>query len=183
MEQVEDGVAVVAHQHQGAVGQPAAQLHDHLPGPVGELLVPVSLPLVVPGRGRQHREHRQGPMAPSSRYVAQPHQGDPTQPAGLNQLVATGTHRVPVDAPSLDSGTAAPFQGFVDAEDQGPIAVIQILEQQQEQDAGRRTGRPHRPVEHLVVAGVIVSIAAAHDAEHRGHGALSVASMVPTNSS
>ena len=40
VEQVEDGVAVVPHQHQRPVGQPAAQLHDHLPCPVGDLLVP-----------------------------------------------------------------------------------------------------------------------------------------------
>ena len=36
VEQVEDGVAAVAHQHQGTLRQPAAQLQDHLPGPVGE---------------------------------------------------------------------------------------------------------------------------------------------------
>ena len=56
-------------------------------------------------------------------YVAQPHQGDPTQPAGLDQLVATGTHRVPVDAPRLDPGAATPFQGFADAEDQGGLTA------------------------------------------------------------
>ena len=42
MEQVEHGIAVVAHQHQRAMGQPAAQLQYHLPGPVGELFVPAS---------------------------------------------------------------------------------------------------------------------------------------------
>ena len=47
VEEVEDRVAVVSHQHQGPMGQPPAQLYDHLPGPVGELLVPASLPLVV----------------------------------------------------------------------------------------------------------------------------------------
>ena len=35
VEQVQDGIAVVAHQHQRPLGQPAAQQHDHLPGPVG----------------------------------------------------------------------------------------------------------------------------------------------------
>ena len=48
VEQVRHGVAVVAHQHQRALGQPPAQEHDHLPRPVGDLLVPASLLLVVP---------------------------------------------------------------------------------------------------------------------------------------
>ena len=33
VEQVQHGVAVVSHDHQGAVGQPAAQLQDHLASP------------------------------------------------------------------------------------------------------------------------------------------------------
>ena len=43
VEQIQHGIAVVAHQHQGSLRQPAAQLHDHLAGPVGELLVLASL--------------------------------------------------------------------------------------------------------------------------------------------
>ena len=172
MEQVQHGVTVVAHQHQGALRQPAAQLHDHLPRPVGELLVAASLLAIVPRRWRQHREHRQGPMASGPGYVAQPHQGDPAQAAGLDQLAPAGTHRVTVDAQEFDFRAATPFQGFVDAEDQGAIALIQILEQQHQQDASRRTGRPHRPVEHLMVAGVVALVAAAHDPQRRGDGAL-----------
>ena len=172
MEQVQHGVAVVAHQHQWTLGQPAAQLHDHLSRPVGELLVPTSLLLVVPRRWRQHGEHRQGPMASGPRHVAQPHQGDPAQAAGLDQLAPAGTHRVAVDAPTFDLGAATPFQGFVDAEDQGAIPTIKVLEQQHQEDARRCTGRPHRPVEHLMIAGVIAVIAAAHDPQGRGDGAL-----------
>ena len=47
-----------------------------------------------------------------------------------------------------------------------------MLEQEYQQDVGYPTGRPHRPVEHLVVAGVIPVVAQPHDAERRGHGAL-----------
>ena len=102
VEQVQDGVAAVAHQHQGAVGQPAAQLQDHLPSPVGELLVAASALPVVAFRGRQHGKKGQGPIASRPGDMAQPHQGNPAQAAGLDQLLATGTHRVAVDAPSLD---------------------------------------------------------------------------------
>ena len=172
MEQVQDGVAAVAHQHQGALRQPAAQLHDHLPRPVGEFLVPASLLLVVPRRWRQHGERRQGPMASGPGQVAQPHQGDPAQAAGLDQLLAAGTHRIAVDAPTFDLGAATPFQGFVNAEDQGTIALVQVLEQQHQQDARCLAGRPHRPIEHLMVAGVVALVAAAHDAQRRSHGAL-----------
>ena len=51
MEQIQHGIAVVPHQDQGALGQPATQLHDHLPRPAGEFLVAASLLLVVPRRG------------------------------------------------------------------------------------------------------------------------------------
>ena len=104
--------------------------------------------------------------------MAQPHQGNPAQAAGLDQLLATGTHRVAVDAPSLDLRAAAPFQSFVDAEHQRTISLVQVLEQQHEQDASRLAGRPHRPIEHLMIAGVVEVVAAAHDAQRRGHGAL-----------
>ena len=172
VEQVQHGIAVVAHQHQGPMGQPAAQLQYHLPRPVGELFVAAPLLAVVPRRGRQHREHRQGPMATGPGYVAQPHQGDPAQAASLDQLLTTGTHRVAVDAPRPDFGAATPFQGLVDAEHQRALAPVQMLEQQRQQDAGRRTGRPHRPVEHLVVTDVAPLVAASHDAERRGNRAL-----------
>ena len=65
------------------------------------------------------------------------------------------------------------FQGFVNAEDQGAVALIKMLEQQHQQDAGRPTGRPHRPIEHLVVTGVVALVATAHDPQRRRHGALS----------
>ena len=38
MQQLEDGIAAVFQEHQGAVGQPAAQLEDELAGPAGEFL-------------------------------------------------------------------------------------------------------------------------------------------------
>ena len=95
-------------------------------------------------------------MASGPGDVAQPHQGDPAQAAGLDQLRPTGTHRVAVDRPRPDLGATTPFQGFVDAEDQGAVAAVQMLEQQRQQDAGYRTGRPHCPIEHLMVAGVVV---------------------------
>ena len=89
----------------GGLGQPATQLHDHLSGPVGDLLVAASLLLVVSRRRRQYRE-RQRPMARPT--VAQPHQGDPAQPAGLASWY--GWALLAVDGPSPDRPHDA-FQG------------------------------------------------------------------------
>ena len=75
-------------------------------------------------------------------------------------------------ARALILGAPAPFQGFVDAEDQGAVATIQVLEQQHQQDTGYLARGPYRPVEHLVVTGIVAVVAASHDAQRRGHGAL-----------
>ena len=77
--------------------------------------------------------------------MAQPHQGDPAQDTGLDQVAPAGTHRIAVDAQGFDFRATAPFQGFVDAEDQRTIALVQVLGQQHKQDASRLAGQPHRP--------------------------------------
>ena len=108
-----DGVAAVTHQHQGALRQPAAQLQDHLPGPVGELFVAASALPVVACRGRQHGEEGQGPITSRPGDLAQPHQGDPAQAAGLDHLRPAGAHRIAVDAQGFDFRAATPLQGFL----------------------------------------------------------------------
>ena len=130
-ERIQHGIAVVPHQHQGAMGKPAwfgkltmSGLHDHLTGPVGDLFVATALLLVVARCRRQHREHRQGPVPSGPGHRAQPH---PAQTTGLDQWTATGAHRVPVDASGLDLGATSPLQGFIYAEDQRTVAAIQVL--------------------------------------------------------
>ena len=54
-----------------------------------------------------------------------------------------------------------------------PSPLIQVLEQPQQQDVrAASTGRPHRPIEHLMVTGIVALVAAAHDAPRRRHGTL-----------
>ena len=84
-----------------------------------------------------------------------------TQNAGIDQAVPVGAHRIAAVAQGFDFRTAAPFQGFADAEDQPAIALIQVPEQQHERDASRLKGRPYPPVEILVVAGIAELAAAA----------------------
>ena len=87
-------------------------------------------------------------------------------------MAPAGTHRIAVDAQGFDFRTTAPFQGFVDAEDQRTIAPIQVEDQQSKQDPGHLQGRPCRPVEHVMVAGVVAIVAQSHDTQRRCHGAL-----------
>ena len=163
VEQVQDGIAIVAHHHQGAMGQPAAQQQDHLASPVGEFLVPASLPLVIAFRWRQRGEQGQGPEPSRPGDASQPHQTDPAQPAGLDRIAAAGTHGVSVDTQSVDLWTLPTLQGFVDTEHQRTVAVVEMLKQQPEQDLGRPKGRPRRPVQHVMVAGIVAVAAEAHD--------------------
>ena len=59
VEQVQNGVAAIPHRRQRTVGQPTAQLQDHLTGPVGKLFMRASPALVIPfpsGSGTPGRE-------------------------------------------------------------------------------------------------------------------------------
>ena len=169
--QVNYGVAVVAH-HQGSMGQPAAQLQDHLPCPVGEFLVAASLLLVIAFRWRQHGEEGQRPVATGPGDVSLPHQRDPAQPAGLDRIAAAGTHGVSVDTQGTDLGTLTPLQGFVDPEHQRAVAMVQMLDQQPEQNLGRSKGRPCRPVQHMMVASIVAVATQTHHPQRRSHRAL-----------
>ena len=53
MQQLQDGVAAVSQERQGAVGQPAAQLEDELAGSSGEFLGCLPLSQVIVLRGGQ----------------------------------------------------------------------------------------------------------------------------------
>ena len=95
VEQLQDRVATVSHHHQGSVGQPATQLEDNLPGPVGEFLGPPALALIVAFRGGQGGQHRQGPDPPRPGDEGQPHQADPAQAVGFDQVAIAGAHGIP----------------------------------------------------------------------------------------
>ena len=65
--EVEYGAAVVPHRRQETMGQSVNQ-----PRPVGDLLVPTALLLVVARGGRQRLEHWQGPIPSRPGSMAQP---------------------------------------------------------------------------------------------------------------
>ena len=172
VQQVQDGVAAVSHQHQGTAGQPAPELQNHLTGPAGELLGSASPLPKIPFRGSQHRQERQGPIASGPRNMAQPHQTDPAQAADLDQIAPAGAHGITVNPAGADLGAAAPLHGFVDAEHQRAVALAEVPDQKTQQYVSHLEWRPCRPVEDVIIAGVVAASAQTHDAERRGHGAL-----------
>ena len=172
LEQVQGGIGAVAYHHQVSVRQPPSQLQDQLSGPIGEFLGLASPSSVVGLRGCQDREQGQGPHPVCPGDLSQPHQGYPAQTAGLDHVAPMGTGRVSVGPFGLDARTSAPLQGLVDAKHQGAVARGEVLQQQPQQDARRPSRRPHRTVEHFVVPSVVVILAAAHDPQGLGHGAL-----------
>jgi hypothetical protein len=58
-QEFEGGQAAVGHQDQPSPGQSLARLQNHLPCPVGELLVAPAALAAVPLRGRQGGQERQ----------------------------------------------------------------------------------------------------------------------------
>ena len=104
--------------------------------------------------------------------MPQPHQGNPAQTAGLDHIAAAGAHRITVDAQGADPWPLPPLQRLVDTEDQGTVAPVQMLEQEPQQDLGQLKRRPDRPVEHLMIAGIVAVAAETHNPEGSGHRAL-----------
>ena len=92
--------------------------------------------------------------------------------------MAAGAHRVPVDSPKLDPGTATPFQSLAGAEDQRAVAPLRRADEpgagaKAPAGCGQRHGTATPLVDPLTVAGVVAMITASHDAQRRGHGELS----------
>ena len=130
VERVQSGVGAVVHHHQVAVGQPTAQLQDHLPGPISELLGLASPIRVVGFRGRRDGAEGQGPHPAHPGNGTQPHQGYPAQTDGLDHMAPMGTGRVAVGPFGRDARSSAALRGFVDAEHQGAATGPQVLQQQ-----------------------------------------------------
>ena len=133
VQQVQDRVATVTYHYQRPVGQPATELEDHLPGPIGQLFVPLPPFLTVALRRSQHRQERQSPDPARPGNGCQPHQTNPAQAAGLDKMASTGTHRIPVNAFGSNLLPAAAFYGLVSPKDQRPNSRVQVAKQQEKQ--------------------------------------------------
>ena len=100
--------------------QPARDLQQRLPGPVGQLLVPLALLGGVALGGRQHGQEGQAPDAAGPGYGGQQHDAEPAQAAGLDEVAVAGADRVTVDPARLDLRAPAPLDRIVKADHHRP---------------------------------------------------------------
>ena len=78
--------AAVGHRHDAPPGQPAGDLQQRLPAPVGEFLVPLALLGGIALGGRQHGQEGQPPDAAGPGDRSQQHEAEPAQAAGLDEM-------------------------------------------------------------------------------------------------
>ena len=128
--------------------------------------------LVISFRRGQGRQKRQRPSPAGPGYSSQPHQADPAQAAGLDEMTPAGAHRVPVDSLGFDPPAPPPLQGFVYPEHQGTTPLVQVSEQKPQQGPAQLEGRPRRPVEDVMVLGKAPFMAQSHHTQRGGHGPL-----------
>src|SRR5207342_1261514 len=108
---------------------------------------------------------------PRPRNGGQKHQAEPTQSAGLDEVVLRGADWVTVNALGGDAFAAAALDRVVDPEhDRAPRG--KGGDQQAEQQAGCGTRVPDGTVEDAMVVGEPPLAAEAGDPQQAGHGAL-----------
>jgi len=164
------GKFTVGDNDQLAIGQPAPQLHNHLPAPIEHLLVPTRFAFVIAFRRRQTGQEGQGPHPPSPGDGGQQHQAQPAQPTRLHKMRMARTHRVAVDALGFDLRPAPAFHRWIQCTDDRPLGH-EGLHQELQQRAAQRPARPNRAAEHPMVSLKLSLLAQAHDAQHGRHRA------------
>ena len=169
-QQFDGGKAAVGHRNQPPSGQPARGLQQRLPGPVGQLLVPLAALRGVAFGGRQHGQERQGPNAVGPGNGSQQHHAQPAQATGFDEVAVAGPNGIPIDPARLDLGPPAPLDGVVKADhDRSPRHEGRDKQQQQPMRDG--AGGPAPEAEHAVVDGEARALVEAHDAQRRRDGA------------
>jgi hypothetical protein len=136
VEEFQDGVGTVRNKDQEAVWEPAAELEDHLPRYIRELLGGLPKVAVVPLRGSEDGEEGQRPDALGPGDGGEPHETDPAEPAGLHKVALGGADGVAVDALGLDTLAPAALQGFIDPEDQRTLAIVKVVKEDGEEAMG-----------------------------------------------
>ena len=76
-----------------------------------------------------------------------------------------------VNSKGSDLRSLAPLQCLVDTEHQGAVAPVKLLKQHPQQYLGNLKGRPHRPVEHVMIARIVPVATQSHYPQRRGHRA------------
>src|SRR5512135_3172213 len=161
--------AAVEHQDQLPLGEPAANLQDHLPGPVDRRLVRgAAAGALGPAQGGQEGQGPH-PVAPGDRD--QNHQSDPLQPEALHDVLATRPHGIAVAALGPNAAAGAALDGIVGGQDDRPVAG-EDGDDQAEQDLPGGQAGPGVAVQDAVVVGEVPLLAEPHDPQDRTDGAV-----------
>jgi len=170
-QELERGEAAVGHEDQRPLWHPAAGLQDQLPGPAGQLLMAPAMLAAVPPRGGECGQERQGPGPPGPGDRDQPHQAEPSQATGLDEVAVWRAHRVAVDALGGAALAAPALDGVGEAEDHR-AARGEGVEQQPQQQTGCQPPTPGGAVEHAMVVDEAPLPGEPGDPQQAGHRAL-----------
>ena len=80
-------------------------------------------------------------------------------------MTCAGPYCVAIYPLGLDPPTTSPLQSLVDPKHQRAIAVIEVLDQEQQQAVSQPEGQPPGTVENVVVTGKARVVAESHDNE------------------
>src|SRR3954466_10673807 len=115
-QEFDGGEAAVPHCDHPPSRQPARGLEQHLPGPVGQLLVsPAMLGAPLLG-GRKHGQEGQSPDATGPRDGGEQHHAQPAQAAGFDEVAVAGPNGIPINPARLDLGPPAVATVYLDKE-------------------------------------------------------------------
>ena len=162
------GKTTIPDDHQLPLGQPTASLKNHLPGPLGELLVLARFALVVPFGRCQYSQEWQSPGATRPGNRGEQHQAQPTQTTRLDKVAMARTNRIPIDSFGFDLGSPSPFDRVVEAQDHR-TADRKGLDQQSPQNPARFQARPSRTIQNTMVIREMLFHAQPRHAQCRGH--------------
>jgi hypothetical protein len=109
----EAGVSGIGHRNNLPFGPPAPDQEEHLPCPVGYLLVPFASLGGVALRRSKDTQKRQRPHAARPGHRHQEHQAHPPEAAALYEALMGRAHGIAVDSFGCYLLAPAPLQGFV----------------------------------------------------------------------
>jgi hypothetical protein len=144
---------------------PARQLLNHLPCALGQRLRFASPRFIVLFGGRERAHPRQRPDALCPGYRCQPHQADPAQATGFDEMALAGPDWIAIDAARRDLMAPPPFNRLIDPADHRFIRAIKSTEQQPQQRLGQLQRAPYRSVEDLMVLRKLHVVLQSHRAQ------------------
>jgi hypothetical protein len=161
---VTDGRRPVPHDHPCSTRQPARDVPEPQPGPIGDRLVPFRALRVGAFRGSPNRHKGPGPDALRPRAARQQQQRHPAQAIRLHTQRFARTNWITKDASCRHLVTASARDGFSDAHDHGLFSSHTQPNPQHPQHTAHLTTRPRCATRHAMVMLKWLFLRASHHA-------------------